>query len=336
MSSGATEHKVPSHPAATRVARKVWREVSRPFRPRIGGTASPASTTSAEPVVPVTPGEDTTLANYIRGCVLPRAAETYDHYLPSRWMGSQGIDLHESAQLARLEKWRGESYQELYRRLRHNVEINCPFAGQSYLGTSCLHNGWYPTPDAEIYASMICDFRPDQIIEVGSGFSTLIARQALEFAQHKIPLTVIDPAPRTNVEQAADKVIYERVEDSKLEKFALTERSLLFIDSSHITRPRGDVPYLYCEVLPQLPAGAIVHFHDIFIPYDYPTCYDHLCWTEQYVLHALLAQSPRYRTLLSTQYLSRHQTAAIQATFGSQVGGADNLFYGASYWIQIQ
>jgi hypothetical protein len=220
--------------------------------------------------------------------------------------------------------------------LRNDPEINCPFDGvTSYLGTTCLHNGWYPTPDAEIYASMIYDFRPDQIVEVGSGFSTLIARQSLEFAQHKVPLTVIDPAPRTNVEQAADKVIYERVEDSKLEKFALTGRSLLFIDSSHITRPRGDVPYLYCEVLPQLPAGTIVHIHDVFIPYDYPSCYDYLCWTEQYVLHALLAQSPRYRTLLSTQYLSRHHTAAMQATFGPQVG-ADNLFYGASYWIQIQ
>jgi hypothetical protein len=333
MSSGATEHKVPSHPAATRVARKVWREVSRPFRNRIGATA--ASPAAAKPVVPVTSGEDANLANYTRGYLLPRPAAVYDRYLPSRRMGSQGIELYESEQLERIEKWREGTYQELYRRLRNNAEINCPFDGQSYLGSTCLHNGWYPTPDAEIYASMIYDFQPDQIVEVGSGFSTLIARHTLQHAQLKSPLTVVDPAPRTNVERAADKVIYERVEDSKLEKFALTGRSLLFIDSSHITRPRGDVPYLYCEVLPQLPVGTVVHFHDIFIPYDYPTCYDHLCWTEQYVLHALLAQSPRYRTLLSTQYLSRHHTAEMQATFGPQVG-ADNLFYGASYWIQIQ
>ena len=284
---------------------------------------------------PVAAAEDTTLATYVRGNVLPRPAKIYDRYLPSRWMGMHGIELNESDQLARIEKWRGEAYQELYRRLRNDEQINCPFDGKSYLGTTCLHNGWYPTPDAEIYASMIYDFRPDKIVEVGSGYSTLIARKALEYARNEAPLTVIDPAPRTDVEQAADRVIYERVEDTKLEQFDLTGRSLLFIDSSHITRPRGDVPYLYCEVLPQLPAGTVVHLHDIFIPYDYPTCYDHLCWTEQYVLHSLLANSPRYQTLLSTQYLSRHQTAPMQATFGPQVG-ADNLFYGASYWILIR
>jgi hypothetical protein len=279
--------------------------------------------------------EDKHLLHYLRNMLLPRPSETYDHYVPSRWMGKQGIDLNDQEQLSLLEKWRGETHQALFRRLRNDATINCPFGGKSYLGTTCLHNGWYPTPDAEIYASMIHDHRPDQVVEVGSGFSTHIARRALQFARHDAPLTVIDPQPRTDVEQAADHVIYERVEDSKLEKFALTGRSLLFIDSSHITRPRGDVPYLHCEVLPQLPAGTIVHFHDIFIPYDYPTCYDHLCWTEQYLLHCLLAHSPRYHTLMSTQYLSRHYRAEMQATFGPEVG-VDNLFYGASYWIQIR
>jgi hypothetical protein len=284
---------------------------------------------------PATSSEDIAQLNYLRGCVLPGPTAVYDQYVPSRWIGSHCIDLHESEQLARIESWRGEEYQKLYRRLRNDAVINCPFAGKSYLGTTCLHNGWYPTPDAEIYASMIYDFRPDQIVEVGSGYSTLIARCALSFAQHAVPLTVIDPSPRTDVEQAAERVIYARVEDTKLDNFALTGRSLLFIDSSHVTRVRGDVPYLICEVLPQLPAGTVVHFHDIFLPYEYPSNYDHLCWTEQYLLQASLAHNTRYRTLLSTQFLSRHHTQQMQATFGPEVG-VDNLFYGASYWIQIQ
>jgi Methyltransferase domain len=203
------------------------------------------------------------------------------------------------------------------------------------LRTTCLHNGWYPTPDAEIYASMICDFRPDRIVEVGSGFSTLIARRALEYADLATRLTVIDPEPRTDIERTADRAIYKRVEDIKLDQLELTPRSLLFIDSSHITRPRGDVPYLYCEVLPQLPAGALVHIHDIFIPFDYPSCYDHLCWTEQYVLQAMLGNSGRYHTLFATQYMTREHTSETQRTFGPQVG-ADNLFFGASFWIQIR
>ena len=266
---------------------------------------------------------------------MPASTGVDDYFVPSRWIGHHGIDLHEADQLARIEKWRGDVYQELYRGLRNDPKINCSFNGQDYLGTTCLHNGWYPTPDAEIYASMVYDLRPEKIVEVGSGFSTLIARYALDYARHDASLTVIDPEPRTDVEQAADRVVLERVEDSKLEKSDLTGRSLLFIDSSHITRPRGDVPYLFCEVLPQLPSGTVVHFHDIFLPYDYPTNYDHLCWTEQYMLQTLLANSPRYKTLLSTQYMSRHHTTAMQATLGPQVG-TDKLFYGASYWVQIQ
>jgi len=272
--------------------------------------------------------------NYLRDQLLPRRADVYDQYVPSKMIGSHGIDLHESEQLDRIRKWRTAEFQSLFRELRSNAEINVPFAGQNYLGSTCLHNGWYPTPDAEIYASMIYERRPDQIVEVGSGFSTLIARRALEFARHDAPLTVIDPSPRTDVERAASRVIYQPVEESELESIKFTDRSLLFIDSSHITRPRGDGPYLYCRVLPQLPKGMLVHVHDVFTPYDYPTCYDHLGWTEQYLLQALLSHSSRYRTLLATHFLSREHAAEMQATFGPQVG-ADNLFYGASYWFEI-
>jgi hypothetical protein len=339
MSTSVVEEKyggLPPGPA--RVAWKVWREIKRPFRRHLTGTGTPNVATLLTPTV----GSRATLAakekqlfDYLRHSVLPTKAHTFDHYVPSRWIGHQGIELNDSQQLVRLHKWRGDAYQKLYRHLRNDSTINRPFAGRNYLGGSCLHNGWYPTPDAEIYASMIYEHRPDKIVEVGSGYSTLIARRALAFATNEAPLIVIDPAPRTDVEQAADRVIYEPAEARKLDTLGLTNRSLLFIDSSHITRVRGDIPYLFCEILPKLPAGTLVHFHDIFIPYDYPTCYDQLCWTEQYVLHALLANNPRTNVLISTQYLSRHHTGQTQATFGPQVG-ADNLFYGGSFWIQIR
>src|SRR4029079_7745786 len=135
--------------------------------------------------------------------------------------------LNETAQLARIESWRADRHQKLYRRLRNDAQINCGFGETKYLGSTCLHNGWYPTPDAEIYASMIYDFRPDKIVEVGSGFSTLIARSALGYTKLNAPLTVIDPTPRTDVKKIADRVIYERVEDTRLDQFARTNRTLL-------------------------------------------------------------------------------------------------------------
>ena len=50
---------------------------------------------------------------------------------------------------------------------------------------------------------------------------------------------------------------------------ALEPGSLLFIDSSHTVKVGGDVNYLILEVLPRLRAGVLVHFHDIYLPYDY-------------------------------------------------------------------
>src|SRR3989337_782513 len=50
----------------------------------------------------------------------------------------------------------------------------------------------------------------------------------------------------------------------------LGEGDILFIDSSHQLKPGSDVEFLLKAVLPMLPAGVRVHFHDIFLPDDYP------------------------------------------------------------------
>ena len=88
------------------------------------------------------------------------------------------------------------------------------------------------------------------------------------------------------------------------------------------------------KVLPNLPPGIFVHVHDIFIPYEYPTNYDELCYTEQYLLHCLLSGSSRYRTILSTHYLSRNYATEMQQSFGEKPG-SDPLFSGASYWFEV-
>ena len=49
----------------------------------------------------------------------------------------------------------------------------------------------------------------------------------------------------------------------------LSENDILFIDSTHTVRPGSDVNYLILEILPRLNPGVIVHFHDIYLPYDY-------------------------------------------------------------------
>jgi hypothetical protein len=49
----------------------------------------------------------------------------------------------------------------------------------------------------------------------------------------------------------------------------LGENDFLFIDSSHVLRPQGDICHLYLSVLPKLRPGVIVHVHDVFTPRDY-------------------------------------------------------------------
>ena len=52
-------------------------------------------------------------------------------------------------------------------------------------------------------------------------------------------------------------------------------------NSSHILMPGSDVDILFNRVLPRLPAGALVHIHDIFLPFDYPAIWGWRNYNEQ-------------------------------------------------------
>jgi Methyltransferase domain len=277
--------------------------------------------------------QDVRLGRYARSLILPRESGVKEYYVPTHVIGHKGFDLCIEEQLARVRNWRAERYQTLFRKLRESTSINTGRSGQSF-GTAAVHNGYYPTPDAEIYAAMILDARPAQIVEVGSGYSTLIARTAIDDAGLPTKLTVIDPEPRTDVGAACDEIIRKCVEDSDLAGRAWKPNSILFIDSSHICRTGGDLPRLFCEIVPNLPPDVIVHVHDVFLPYDYPSNYNEYCYTEQYLLHCLLSGANRYRTMLSTHYLSRNHSDQMQAAFGEKPG-RDPLFNGASYWFKV-
>jgi hypothetical protein len=196
-----------------------------------------------------------------------------------------------------------------------------------------IHNSYYPTPDAEIYAALISLTKPSTIIEVGSGFSTLIARATVKHIGLNCRIHIIDPQPRTDIENVADHIEYKPVERSSLSDFRFSDKTLLFIDSSHVCRSEGDLPFLYCEILPKLPPGVLVHIDDIFLPFDYPDNYFERFYTEEYLLHALLSDSTKFEVVLATHYLTREHPAVMQAVFGPAVG-VDPLFFGASFWMR--
>ena len=270
------------------------------------------------------------LGNYARQNIVPRnlPAEDTEGFAPQTLLAEQGLDYHLEKQRQRLQSWSGNLHQDMFRRLRADSRINT--CGKEQV---CLHNGYYPTPDAEVYAAMIMDFHPQQILEIGSGFSTIIARRTIQSQQLPCLIRVIDPQPRTDVTDVADKIIRKPVEEVQLSEIALPAGSILFIDSSHICRGRGDIPQLYCRIIPQLSPGVIVHVHDIFLPYDYPLVYLRNMYTEQYVLYALLLNGTRYEVVFSTHYMARHYPHEMQTVFGPAVG-AENLYLGASFWFR--
>ena len=277
----------------------------------------------------ILPLERLNLGDYSKEWIYPRNLPAGPHNInvPERFFGHAGIDLKVDEQLATLHGWRHLN-ANLIESIRKDSRINVWALGQKY-----IHNGMYHTPDAEIYASMILQHRPRQVIELGAGFSTLIARKTLQTDGQSGRLIVIDPQPRTDIKDSADVVIKQFVEDVDIESLGITNDTILFIDSSHICRAGGDIPLLFCKVIPSLPPNVLVHVHDIFLPFDYPFSYQKVLWNEQYVLHALLAHAPRFKVIFATHFMTRTYPKEMQDVFGPAVG-VDKDTFGASFWFR--
>ena len=97
---------------------------------------------------------------------------------------------------------------------------------------------------------------------------------------------------------------YEWVETKDLNK-----NDILFIDSSHIIRPNGDILKIYLEIIPELRSGVIIHIHDIFTPKNYLKSWlleDVRLWNEQYILEALLTNNNKIEIIAALNFLKHN------------------------------
>lgn len=105
-------------------------------------------------------------------------------------------------------------------------------------------------------------------------------------------------------------IIRKKIEDIEENYFLnLQDSDILFIDSSHIIRPQGDVLKLFLEILPKLNKGVIVHIHDIFTPKNYPYRWlvkENKFWNEQYLVEALLMNENKFQIYLMLNYLKNN------------------------------
>lgn len=142
--------------------------------------------------------------------------------------------------------------------------------------------GWFSRLDAAAAYGMAHRLCSARIIEVGSGHSTRFLARAVRDGGFETRITSIDPAPRATTHALDIDHIQCKVHEADPALFAeLAPGDILFIDSSHILMPGSDVDFILNRIWPNLAAGVVVHFHDIFLPDDYPPAWAWRGYNEQ-------------------------------------------------------
>jgi hypothetical protein len=236
-----------------------------------------------------------------------------------------GIDMNEAFQLDLLRncfpKFRDE-YEQF-------------FANPSAPGQFHFDNGRFDGTDALVTYAMVRYFKPKTIIEVGSGYSSLISGKAAERNGNK-PLICIEPFPLDFLRQGFPglrALVEKKIEEVELDFFSqLKSNDILFIDSSHTVKIGGDVNYLFLEVLPRLNPGVIVHVHDILLPFDYRRDWvmdEFRFWTEQYLLQAFLTHNAEFEVLFANNYMAHYHLAEFKNSFPHSP-----WWGGGSFWMR--
>jgi predicted O-methyltransferase YrrM len=198
------------------------------------------------------------------------------------------------------------------------------------------NNGQFSHLDSRAAFCLLRHLKPRRIVEVGSGYSTLLMQDVnRRFLGGACQITCIEPYPRPFLLRGDIDLIRKRVQDVPLDFFAeLGPGDVLFIDSSHVCKTGSDVAYLLLEVLPRLRPGVLIHVHDIFLPGDYPQQWVldvEISWNEQYVLQALLTQNRGYRVVFGSAYAAQHFAPEVNALVGRHIP-----LGGSSLWIERQ
>ena len=192
---------------------------------------------------------------------------------------------------------------------------------------------WFPRLDAAAAYTLVRRRRPGRIVEVGSGHSTRFLVQAVRDAGLDTRITAIDPAPRADLSGLPVELLRVPAQQAGAEAFAgLGPGDFLIIDSSHVLMPGSDVDLLLGRVLPGLPAGVLVHLHDIFLPDDYPAAWDWRGYNEQLgVLPLLLGGA--WEVVFASHYVATRMARALEASVVARLPLAAEALE-SSLWIE--
>ena len=194
-------------------------------------------------------------------------------------------------------------------------------------------NDLFNAPEAALYRALLLQHRPRRVIEIGSGYSTALALDVAETDLPDLKITCIEPFPTRlrrllRPEDSARLTLFEQplhqVDISALVS-ELEPGDVFFVDSTHVVKPASDVLQILLHVLPALPEGVLVHFHDIYWPFEYPDAWlaEGRDWNEAYFLHAFLAYNDQFRIFLFQHFLHIEHAGLLPA----------HLSPGSSLWM---
>ena len=197
-------------------------------------------------------------------------------------------------------------------------------------------NPWFPGLDAAVLYSMIAIGKPSIYLEIGSGFSTRFARRAVTDCDVPCRIVSIDPQPRAEIDALCDEVHRSPLETVDLTVFeSLEAGDILFVDSSHRVLMNSDVQVIFMDVLPRIKPGVIVHFHDIWLPYDYPQRWIDRYYSEQYMLAALLLFGDQYEIILANRFITDDpELSTVLDLLWNSSELSTVASHGGSFWIQ--
>jgi predicted O-methyltransferase YrrM len=208
-----------------------------------------------------------------------------------------------------------------------------------------LDNGTYGPVDADLLYGIVRHNKPKRVIEIGSGFSSLVIGEALEKNRAEGAegrYEIIDPYPASASYEMGGEEALRRVSDLRVESIldvpaaefdAMEAGDVLFVDATHTVKVGSDVNRMILDVVPRLAPGVTVHFHDVFLPREYPRDWvegSEWYWAEQYLLQAFLAFNDSFEILAAANALSRDRPEKLKELIPSSGSGDPPL----AMWIR--
>ena len=236
----------------------------------------------------------------------------YGFFIPYRYAGSTVADeQHYAWILADFSRRGEESYVKILEDIKSFEDDIAPLAGPPPVPR--WDQDWFPGLDAAAAYALVRTKRPGRILEIGSGHSTRFMMRAIQDAGLATKMTCVDPEPRADISALDVELLRKPAQHVPIDLLPRLESGdFLFVDSSHIAMPGGDIDWIVNVLLPGLPTGVFVHFHDVFLPDAYPESWSWRNYNEQIVVAALMAGN-RFQPVFSTHFIRNHRPDLVES-----------------------